>query len=91
MEIMKPFGKIYPLTVSTEDLVIPFNQFLLKELSFIGSCTSTPASVDKLLEFSAEHGVKPILEEFPMSTEGINTALKKLQEGAVRYRGVLKA
>jgi len=88
---MKPFGKIYPLTVSTEDLVIPFNIFLLKELSFVGSCTSTPDSVDKMLDFAAEHGVKPILEEYPMSTEGINTALKKLQEGGMRYRGVLKA
>ena len=88
---MKPFGKIYPLTVSSEDLVVPFFPFLLKELSFVGSCTSTPASVDKMLEFAAEHGVKPILEEFPMSTEGINTALNKLQGGGMRYRGVLKA
>ena len=87
---MKPFGKIFPLTVSEEALVIPFLPFLTKELSFIGSCTSTPASVDQLLEFAAEHGVKPVLEEFPMSVDGINAALKKLQGGGMRYRGVLK-
>ena len=88
---MQPFGRIYPLTVSTEDLVIPFLPFLLKEISFVGQCTSTSASVDRMLEFAAFHGVKPILEQYPLSIDGINEALKKLQAGEVRYRGVLKA
>lgn len=91
MEIMKPFGKIYPLTVSTEDLIIPFYPFLQKELSFIGLCTSTPVQVEKMLEFATLHGVKPILEENPLSVEGIGKALESLQAGTVRYRGVLKA
>ncbi|KAL5314087.1 hypothetical protein ACEPPN_018511 [Leptodophora sp. 'Broadleaf-Isolate-01'] len=91
LEVMKPFGKIFPLTVSSEDLVIPFFPFLLKEISFIGQCTSTPASVDKLLELASIHGVKPILEEYPLSVDGITDALKHLQAGEVRYRGVLKA
>jgi hypothetical protein len=41
LDIMRPFGKIYPLTVTTEDLVIPFLPLLTKEISFVGSCTST--------------------------------------------------
>jgi D-arabinose 1-dehydrogenase-like Zn-dependent alcohol dehydrogenase len=43
-----------------------------------------------MLEFAAKHGVKPVLEEFPFNAEGINTAVKKLQDGDMRYRGVLK-
>lgn len=91
MELMKPFGKIYPLTVTDEDLVIPFLPVLIKEISFVGSCTSTPNSVEKMLEFAARHGIKPVLEEFPFTVEGISTALKKLSNGEMRYRGVLVA
>lgn len=88
--IMKPFGKIFPLTVTGEDLVIPFPPFLLAEISFVGQCTASPNDVEKMLEFAAKHGIKPILEEYPMSIEGATTALNKLKEGGVRYRAVLK-
>jgi D-arabinose 1-dehydrogenase-like Zn-dependent alcohol dehydrogenase len=44
-----------------------------------------------MLEFAAKHGIKPILEEFPFTVEGISMAIKKLNEGNMRYRGVLKA
>lgn len=40
--------------------------------------------------FAAKHGIKPILEEFPMSIEGASATLKKFKEGQVRYRAVLK-
>jgi len=86
---MKPFGKIFPLTISEEDLVIPFLPFLVKELAFVGSCASTPDSVEQMLKFAAEKGIKPVLEEFDMTVEGINAALKRLGDGKMRYRGVL--
>jgi len=43
-----------------------------------------------MLEFAAKHGIKPVMEEFPFTVAGISTALKKLQDGDMRYRGVLK-
>lgn len=42
-----------------------------------------------MLEFSALHGVKPIIEKFPMTEKGIQEALDKLNDGSMRYRGVL--
>ena len=48
-------------------------------------------AVEKMLEFAAKNGVKPVLEHFPFTVQGISTALKKLQDGNMRYRGVLKA
>lgn len=42
-----------------------------------------------LLAFAALHDVKPIIEKFPMTREGIEESLKRLEEGKMRYRGVL--
>ena len=43
-----------------------------------------------MLLFAAQHGVKPLIEEFPMSDAGMAEALEKLSSGKVRYRAVLK-
>lgn len=42
-----------------------------------------------MLEFAAHHKIEPILERFPLNEKGINDALKKLNDGDMRYRGVL--
>jgi D-arabinose 1-dehydrogenase-like Zn-dependent alcohol dehydrogenase len=44
-----------------------------------------------MLAFSAAHGVKPAIEKFPMSEEGLAEALGKLNANKMRYRGVLVA
>ena len=44
-----------------------------------------------MLEFAALHGVKPVVEKFPLTKEGIDASLKKLEDGKMRYRGVLVA
>ena len=41
-----------------------------------------------MLDFCARHGVKPVIEEFPMSKA--NEALAHLAAGKARYRIVLK-
>jgi D-arabinose 1-dehydrogenase-like Zn-dependent alcohol dehydrogenase len=43
----------------------------------------------EMLEFAAFHGIKPMVVRYPMSLEGINDAMKTLEEGKMRYRGVL--
>jgi D-arabinose 1-dehydrogenase-like Zn-dependent alcohol dehydrogenase len=44
-----------------------------------------------MLEFADFHGVKPVIETFPMTEQGIQKALQKLDERKIRYRGVLVA
>jgi D-arabinose 1-dehydrogenase-like Zn-dependent alcohol dehydrogenase len=46
---------------------------------------------DDMLDFAVHHHIKPSIEKFEMSENGIAEALKKLAAGAVRYRGVLVA
>jgi D-arabinose 1-dehydrogenase-like Zn-dependent alcohol dehydrogenase len=87
---MKQFGQVVLLGITTEPLNIPYLPFLLQELSFHGSVSSTNAEVQATLDFAAANGVKPLLEEFPMTEEGIATAVEKLASGKMRYRGVLK-
>lgn len=49
------------------------------------TCTS-----NLMLNFAARHKVYPVIEEFPMTVEGIEEGFQKLQSGKVRYRAVMK-
>ncbi|KAF2452708.1 chaperonin 10-like protein [Lineolata rhizophorae] len=89
LNFMNPFGKVHLLAASSEDLVIPYTPVLTKELSFHGSCTYTPTEFSKMLEFAARHSIKPLVDQFPMTEEGISEALRKLGSGEIRYRGVV--
>ena len=42
-----------------------------------------------MLEFSARHNIRPVIEKLPFTPEGANEALRKLVDGSVRYRSVL--
>jgi D-arabinose 1-dehydrogenase-like Zn-dependent alcohol dehydrogenase len=68
------------------------NQFSMiqKEITVRVLCASTIVQVNEMLEFAARHGIRPIIEEFPMTLQGIDEAMGKLAAGKMRYRGVLK-
>lgn len=55
------------------------------------SLVASRARHDDMLNFVAHNHVKPSIEKFEMSEEGMETALKKLAAGEMRYRGVLVA
>jgi D-arabinose 1-dehydrogenase-like Zn-dependent alcohol dehydrogenase len=88
---MAPGGTIYPLTVSSDDFKIPYMPILAGELKVQGSLVAARQVQRDMLEFAARHGIKPIIETFPMTVEGITESMKKLEEGKMRYRGVLIA
>jgi D-arabinose 1-dehydrogenase-like Zn-dependent alcohol dehydrogenase len=44
-----------------------------------------------MLEFAGLHGIKPMIEHFPLTKQGVVDSLKKLDEGKMRYRAVLYA
>lgn len=45
--------------------------------------------VNKTLQFAAFHGIKPILQTFPLNIDSIGEAMEKLEKGEIRYRAVL--
>jgi D-arabinose 1-dehydrogenase-like Zn-dependent alcohol dehydrogenase len=91
--ILAPMAKIYPLTITDLEtkLEIPFMPFLLQGWQFIGSTVPPKLVYQQMLEFAALHGVKPIIDPFPLTKQGVADSLKKLEEGKMRYRGVLYA
>lgn len=85
-------ASVFPLQIPEDmnaPLSVPHMPFLMKSLNVIYSTNRRHDAYDKLLAFAALHGVKPMIEKFPMSTEGVEQSLKKLEEGKMRYRGVL--
>jgi uncharacterized zinc-type alcohol dehydrogenase-like protein len=69
-----------PVTVNAFDLIVT-------RRLITGSPTSSPASLRKMVEFCARHGIAPMVERLPMAQ--INTAIERLRKGDVRYRFVL--
>jgi alcohol dehydrogenase (NADP+) len=77
------------MTIQQETITVPYMQFVLPGHKLI---TSTEASRDnhyKMLECAAEHKIEPWVEEFPMTLDGVQTAMKRLEDGQIRYRAVL--
>lgn len=63
--------------------------FLVGQRSVGGSPIGGPAAMMQMLEFTARHKLKPVVEAFPMSQ--VNRAIEHLRKGNPRYRVVLTA
>lgn len=91
LSVMAPNGVISPLSVDSNDLKIPYMPVLLNGLRIQGGIVSARQVHRDMLEFAAVHNIKPINMTFPMTLEGVKESLKTLEEGKMRYRGVLVA
>ncbi|KAI9737263.1 MAG: hypothetical protein M1818_005796 [Claussenomyces sp. TS43310] len=91
LPILAPNATIYPLTVSHTDITLPYMPMLDAQISIQGVLVAPRHVHRDMLRFAAVHGIRPIIEEFPMSVEGIEEAMARLAEGKMRYRGVFAA
>ncbi|KAJ9614519.1 hypothetical protein H2200_002656 [Cladophialophora chaetospira] len=91
LPIMAPSGTIYPLTVSNDDLKVPYMGILLNGLKIQGSLVAAREIHREMLEFAAIHNIKPIVQTFPLTQDGVIDAFQRLEDGKMRYRGVLVA
>jgi len=89
--IMAPRGIIIPLSVSSGNLSVPYSPLILQGLRIQGSLVASRHTHRQMLEFAARHGIKPMLTKFPLSLDGLKQAWVALEEGKMRYRGVLTA
>lgn len=88
---MSPTGVISPLSVDSNDLKIPYMPLLVNGLRIQGGIVSSRQVHRDMLEFAAFHNIKPVKMTFPMTLEGVKESLRTLEEGKMRYRGVLVA
>lgn len=49
------------------------------------------ATHNDALDFAARHDIKPAIETFDLSEQGVQQAMDKLKLGKLRYRAVLLA
>ena len=87
--ILAPEAKIFPLTVAEGDFSFPHMALVTQGFSIQGTIVAARNVHEQMLAFSAEHGIKPVIEKFPLNKEGIERAFQHLDEGKMRYRGVL--
>jgi D-arabinose 1-dehydrogenase-like Zn-dependent alcohol dehydrogenase len=88
---MSRTGTIFPLVVDSGFLKIPLPAIIMNGLRIQGSCVASRSTYRRMLDFTAHHGIKPMISEFPMTVEGIEEAFAALDSGKLRYRAVLVA
>jgi D-arabinose 1-dehydrogenase-like Zn-dependent alcohol dehydrogenase len=91
LPVLAPEATVYPLTVSFDDFVFPQLPLIQSGIRIQGSVIAPREIHRQMLTFVGHHGIKPIIQEFPMNVEGIEKAFKTLEDGDMRYRGVLVA
>jgi uncharacterized zinc-type alcohol dehydrogenase-like protein len=88
LSALGPKGHLHIVGVTPDPIPAPSFALVAAQRSIGGSPSGAPRTVDRMLDFCARHGVKPVTEEFPMSKA--NEALAHLEAGKARYRIVLK-
>ena len=91
LPVLAPEAKVFPLTVAEGNFEFPQMPMITQGLTVQGSVVAPRNVHVKMLEFAAKHGIKPVIEEFPLTKKGIEKGFEHLENGNMRYRGVLVA
>jgi len=89
MATLAPRGRLHFVGAVLEPVPVRVFSLLDGQKSLSGSPIGAPASMAKMLDFCARHGIEPQVERFPMGR--INEAIDHLRAGKARYRVVLDA
>ena len=84
---LRPQGRLVLVGIPETDLKFPAFP-MLAEKSVSGGQFGSPSDTAVMLAFTARHGIKPVLERYPLSR--INEAVNRVREGKARFRAVLE-
>ena len=87
VETLKPRGRLHLVGATLEPLDLAVFPLIMGQRSISGSPVGSPATIARMLDFAARHGIKPVIETFPM--DQANQAMDRLRSGQARYRVVL--
>lgn len=87
LNALRPKGRLHLVGVAP-DLSLPVFPLLAGQRSISGSPVGSPATITKMLNFVARHGLAPQTEVFPLAR--VNEALEKLRSQHPPYRLALK-
>lgn len=77
------------MTIQMESIEIPYMDFVLPGHRLIASTEASRENHVRMLNFAARKNIRPWVEEFEMSENGLQEAFGKLEGGGMRFRGVL--
>ncbi|KAL3427771.1 alcohol dehydrogenase [Phlyctema vagabunda] len=91
LPVMETGCTIYPLLATPASAVfsLPHMPFSWQSIRIVYGQGSTATNCDQMLQFAAFHGIKPVIEKFPLTKDGVAESMDKLKEGKIRYRAVL--
>jgi D-arabinose 1-dehydrogenase-like Zn-dependent alcohol dehydrogenase len=81
-------GKLIMIGWAEEPVEVPIPQFVMRRNSVLGWPSGTAADSQETLVFSVLSGVRPMIEEYPLSRAA--EAYDRVMASKVRFRAVLK-
>jgi uncharacterized zinc-type alcohol dehydrogenase-like protein len=87
LQALRPTGTLCFVGVPPSPLSIHLSPLINGRQSICGSPIGSPARLREMLDVAARHGVKAMIESFPMAKA--NEAIEKVRKNKVRYRAVL--
>ncbi|KAL9650090.1 hypothetical protein ABK040_016412 [Willaertia magna] len=87
LRMLRPFGKLCMLGLSWEPYKFTILPIVSNNRTICGSAIGSPDDLNRMLEFSAEHGIKPTIELSPL--DDVEKAIVRVHENKARYRIVL--
>lgn len=90
LPLLDRMARVVLMSIQTEPLNIPYMPFILPGHRIISSTEASKRNHIEMLNFAARNNIKPWVEKFPMTEQGLADAFDKLENGQMRYRGVLE-
>ena len=89
LSLLKPTGKLVFVGLPDGGVMpsIPTWTMIMNNVSIGASLIASPAELQTMLDFAAEHQIKPWIQKFPM--DDVNKAIVSMHNGDARYRYVL--
>lgn len=89
LTVTAPGGRFVSISAPSLEETLPVSAFPLMGKSISQSLLGSRSEIKYMLQLCADKGIKPWIEEIPLSEEGVNKALTRADAGDVRYRFVL--
>lgn len=84
---LAPKGRLHFVGATLEPLDVGVFSLISAQRSISGSPVGSPATIAKMLDFTARHDIKPVTEVFPF--EQVNKAIARVRSGEAHFRVVL--
>ena len=84
---LRPKGRLHFVGVALAPIDVGAFPLIKGQYSISGSPVGSPANIAKMLNFAAQHNIKPVIEKY--SFDNINEAITRLRSGQAHYRIVL--